>query len=415
MVSNNETGTVKPKKKESVAANRLRDIVTDSYQSALDAKARGELVGWSTSKFPAELWAAFGLNIVYPENQAAAIAAQHDSERLCLIAEDMGYDADICAYARINFALASGVETNASKKIPMPDFLLCCTSSCNCFTKWYETIARMHNIPIVYIDIPYHNTIGVDEGHIKYVRAQFDEAIEQLEKISGKKWDPKRFEEMCAISNRTSKAWHKVCAYVQHKPSPLSGFDLLNHMANMMLGRCNVEVAEAFELLAKEYDENLENNESTLPFPEQYRIMLEGIPCWPHLRTLFKPMKENGLNVTTVVYAPAFGFEYNNIDEMIQAYSKTPGAVCIEEGVEWRENECRTNKVDGILVCYNRSCKAWCGYMPEMERRWEENLGIPVTAFDGDQADPRCFTAASYEVRVQGFVEAMVANKKKEA
>ncbi len=31
------------------------------------------------------------------------------------------------------------------------------------------------------------------------------------------------------------------------------------------------------------------------------------------LPNLFKPLKEHGVNVTAVVYAPAFGFVYNKI------------------------------------------------------------------------------------------------------
>jgi benzoyl-CoA reductase/2-hydroxyglutaryl-CoA dehydratase subunit BcrC/BadD/HgdB len=137
-----------------------------------------------------------------------------------------------------------------------------------------------------------------------------------------------------------------------------------------------------------------------------------GIPCWPKLPNLFKPLKANGVNVTAVVYAPAFGFVYNNYDEMVKAYCKAPNSVCIEQGVDWREGICRENKVDGVLVHYNRSCKPWSGYMAEMQRRFTKDLGIPCAGFDGDQADPRNFNEAQYETRVQGLVEAMQANKK---
>jgi benzoyl-CoA reductase/2-hydroxyglutaryl-CoA dehydratase subunit BcrC/BadD/HgdB len=140
--------------------------------------------------------------------------------------------------------------------------------------------------------------------------------------------------------------------------------------------------------------------------------MFEGIPCWPKLPALFKPLKEHGVNVTAVVYAPAFGFVYNNIDEMARAYYKAPNSVCIEQGVDWREGICRDNKVDGVLVHYNRSCKPWSGYMAEMQRRFTNDLGVPCAGFDGDQADPRNFNAAQYETRVQGLVEAMEANAK---
>ena len=113
------------------------------------------------------------------------------------------------------------------------------------------------------------------------------------------------------------------------------------------------------------------------------------------------------------MYAPAFGFVYDDLDSMCAAYCEAPNSVCLEEGVEWRAKLCRDNKVDGALVHYNRSCKPWSGYMPEMQRRWTEELGIPCVSFDGDQADPRNFNAAQYETRVQGLVEAMADRRAK--
>ena len=55
-------------------------------------------------------------------------------------------------------------------------------------TKWYENIARMCNIPLIMIDIPYNNTVDVHDENVKYVRAQFDKAIKQLEELTGKKF-----------------------------------------------------------------------------------------------------------------------------------------------------------------------------------------------------------------------------------
>ena len=297
-------------------------------------------------------------------------------------------------------------------RIPQPDFVLCCNNICNCMTKWYENIARMCNIPLIMVDIPYNNTVEVSDSAVKYVRAQFDNAIHQLEELTGKKFDEAKFEAACKHANRTAQNWLKVCDYLQYKPAPMSGFDLFNHMADVVTARGKEAAADAFELLAQDLEQNIKEGTSTLPFPEKYRVMFEGIPCWPKLPNLFKPLKENGVNVTAVVYAPAFGFVYNNMDEMARAYYKAPNSVCIEQGVAWREGICRDNKVDGVLVHYNRSCKPWSGYMAEMQRRFTKDLGVPCAGFDGDQADPRNFNEAQYATRVQGLVVAMEANKK---
>ena len=49
--------------------------------------------------------------------------------------------------------------------------------------------------------------------------------------------------------------------------------------------------------------------------------------------------------------------------------------------------------------------------MYEMSRQIGEQCSIPVVSFDGDQADPRNFSEAQYDTRVQGLTEIMQANK----
>ena len=314
----------------------LRKVVDDIYADAREAKKQGKLVGWSSSKFPCELAAAFDLNVMYPENQAAGIAAQRDGEIMCQAAEDLGFDNDICGYARISLAYAAGkraarkfdpetlqyiIDPNSGKplkdengnvvideatgkpkkdpktqqpytvlddiheiealpettekekaykdfrreaikpykqmRIPQPDFVLCCNNICNCMTKWYENIARMCNIPLIMIDIPYNNSVEVHDSNVKYVRAQFDHCIEQLEELTGKKFDEKKFDAACASANRTAKAWLKVCDYLQYKPSPMSGFDLFNHMADVVTARATKAAGDAFELLAQDLEKNI--------------------------------------------------------------------------------------------------------------------------------------------------------------
>ena len=46
-----------------------------------------------------------------------------------------------------------------------------------------------------------------------------------------------------------------------------------------------------------------------------------------------------------------------------------------------------------------------------MSRQVADACSIPLTSFDGDQADPRNFSEAQYETRVQGLMEIMEAVK----
>ncbi|MBU4440510.1 MAG: 2-hydroxyacyl-CoA dehydratase [Acetobacterium sp.] len=389
---------------------KLGKIATDAYVDAQAAKDRGEMIGWCSSNFPVEIPETLGLAVCYPENQAAGIAARGGGERLCNISEDDGYSNDICAYARISLAYAK-IKDTPEQNMPEPDFLLCCNNICNCMIKWYENLAKELNIPMIIIDIPFNPDYEVSDAQVAYVKAQFLEAIKQLEELTGKKWTEEKFQEVMEYSGRTSRAWLAATSEAKHTPSPFNGFDLLNHMAVMVTARGKKEAAEAMEVLHKEYLENVETGNSTFRGEEKHRIMFEGIACWPYLRATSTGLKSRGINMVTTIYADAFGFIYDDFDGMVKAYCNVPNAMNLENARDKRVKLIKANNVEGLLVHTNRSCKLWSGFMAEMSRQIAEECEIPHVAFDGDQADPRNFSEAQYETRVQGLTEIMESKK----
>lgn len=392
------------------AKYKLGQIAAHAYSDAVEAKARGEMVGWCSSNFPVEIPETLGLYVVYPENQAAAIAARGYGEEMCSISEADGYSNDICAYARISLAYAK-VKKCEGQDMPQPDFLLCCNNICNCMIKWYENLSKELHIPLIMIDIPFNPDYEVSDAEIAYVKAQFLAAIEQLEQLTGKKWSDEKYKEVMELSGRSSRAWLRATAKAHYTPSPFNGFDLLNHMAVMVTARGKREAAEAMELLEKEYEQNHEKGESTFRTEEKHRIMFEGIACWPWLRVTSTGLKSRGINMVTTIYADAFGFIYEDFDDMCRAYAQVPNAINLEKARDKRTKLCKDNHVEGLLVHTNRSCKLWSGFMYEMSRQIGEECGISVVSFDGDQADPRNFSEAQYDTRVQGLTEIMEANK----
>jgi (R)-2-hydroxyglutaryl-CoA dehydratase subunit alpha len=395
---------------------RLSQIAAQAYQDAWDAKNRGEKVGWCASNFPQEIPETLGVRVVYPENQAAAISAKGGGLRMCEHAEAMGYSNDICAYARISLAFAD-IKSCTEMDMPQPDFVLCCNNICNCMVKWYENLAHELNIPLIMLDIPYRNenTFEANEEQTEYVKAQFDHAFKQLEEVTGKKFSQQRFDEVCRISQRTGHAWLKAAEFCKYEPSPLNGFDLFNHMAVAVCARGKVEAAEAFEQLIEEFEVAVKDGTSTYKNEQKFRILFEGIACWAQLRATFTPLKERGINVVATVYANAFGVLYNNSVEMMNAYSNVPNCISVERAADMRINVARQNKIDGAVIHTNRSCKMWSGIMPEIERRLRTELKVPTVTFDGDQADPRVFSEAQYNNRIEALTEIMAANKQRRA
>ena len=96
---------------------------------------------------------------------------------------------------------------------------------------------------------------------------------------------------------------------------------------------------------------------------------------------------------------------------MLRSYSVVLDNTNIDRSCDRRIQLARRAQVDGALIHMNRSCKAWDGILFEMERRIRDQLQIPTAMYDGDQSDPRCYSEAQYESRVQGLIEVMENRK----
>ncbi|MBV4415687.1 2-hydroxyacyl-CoA dehydratase subunit D [Clostridium tyrobutyricum] len=398
---------------KSKAMQMCRKIISDGYEQASKAKKNGELVGWATSIFPQEIPEAFGINVVYPENHAAAVSAKHGSLDLCETAESKGYSNDICSYARVNLGYMYEKQCE-SLNIPEPDFILCCTNLCNTVEKWYENLAKHYNIPLIMIDTPYNVDYEVTREKIDYIKGQFEEAIKQLEKITGKKFDENKFKKIMDISSKAGSLWKEAMSLAKNVPSPMGGFDLFNYMAIIVCARGKQETVDTFTQLVKELKENAANGETTFRGEEKYRIMYDGIPCWNYLSYKLKLFTKYGINMVGSAYLDTWAIQYESgdLDGMAKAYSALLNNINIDRLIDSRTDVIKKFKCNGAVYHMNRSCKIMDFLQYELARKVEENTGVPYTRFDGDQSDPRNFTKAQFETRIQGLAEIMESNKK---
>lgn len=391
----------------------LNQVLENHYKSAMKAKAEGRLVAWATSICPQELLETMEIDVVYPENHAAAIGARKGAPEFIEKAEGKGYSSDICSYARVNMGYAE-IQYSEAENIPMPDLIFCCSNICNTVIKWYENLAKKLEIPLIMFDMPFNHTYQVPEHSIAYMRAQIEDAIYKLEKIAGKKFDYERFAEVMKLSNETCEWWKKATDLGKYVPSPLKGYDMFNYMAVIVCMRGKKECTEIFKLWYEELKEKAENGVG--PFndqTEEYRVMWDGIACWPHLSITYKTLKKYGINMVTSTYPESWNVRYetNDLDGMAKAYSSNYANRNLEYGTQNVSKLVRDFKLDGIIYHSNRSCKLMDFRQYEVQRRVESETSVPSVVFDGDQTDPRIFSEAQYETRIQALVEMMQNNK----
>lgn len=394
----------------------LQKLLDDHYAGALAAKERGELIAWSTSIAPQEFCETMGIYTVYPENHAAAIGAKKGSPELIEVSEFQGYSIDICSYARVNMGYLE-IQESVAGKIPLPDLLICCNNICNTVIKWYENIACELDIPLIMFDMPFNYDYEVNDHSVEYIKGQFQEAIHQLEQITGRSFDYNRFREVMEISSEAARWWKKAMALAQAVPSPMNGFDIFNYMALIVCMRGKQESIDLFKLVAEECEAKLAQGQGPWKDrPEEYRIMWDGIACWTALSTTYKFLKNQGINMVGSTYPDSWSIIYDShdLDGMARAYSSN----FVNRNLDFRvDNICQIVndfKVDGIIYHCNRSCKPqdFCQY--EVQRQVGDRTGVPSVMFDGDQTDPRAFSQAQFETHIQALVEMMKTRKQQQ-
>lgn len=391
----------------------LNDLMEKHYNNALEAKKEGRPVVWATSISPQELLETMDLTVVYPENHAAAIGARKEAMRFIEHSEGIGYSSDICSYARVNMGYID-IQESKAQNIPMPDMIFCCSNICNTVIKWYENIARKLNIPIIMFDMPFNHTYDAIEQAVTYMRGQIEEAIIRLEDFTGRRFDYDRFSEVMKLSNETATWWKKATEWAKVKPSPLNGFDMFNYMAPIVCMRGSKEGHELFKLWYEELEERVAQGLGPWSSQEErYRILWDGIACWPHLATTFKTLKKYGVNVVTSTYPDSWYkiYETNDLDGMARAYTGNYVNRNLDYGGDNMVRLVREYQLDGVVFHSNRSCKLMDFRTYEIQRRITEQTGCPSVLFDGDQTDPRVFSEAQYETRIQALVEMMEKNK----
>lgn len=397
------------------------------YQEKLDeearqAKAEGRLVCWSASVAPSEFCVTMDIAMVYPETHAAGIGARKGALDMLEVADRKGYSIDCCSYARVNLGYMELLKEQAltgqtpealanspAAKVPLPDLVITCNNICNTLLKWYENLAVELNIPCIVIDVPFNHTMPIPDYAKKYIVGQFNEAIRQLEEITGKKFDYDKFLKVQEQTQRSVEQWNRVARMSSYKPSPLNCFDLFNFMALIVCARSREYAEITFKKFADELQENLDNEVYAFKGAEKTRITWEGIAVWPYLGHTFKSLKGLGSIMTGSAYPGLWNLSYTAGDlmSMAEAYTRIYINTCLDNKVRVLLDIVQNGKCDGIVYHLNRSCKLMSFLNVETAEIIKDKTGLPYVSFDGDQTDPRNFAPAQFDTRVQTLAEMM--------
>lgn len=96
---------------------------------------------------------------------------------------------------------------------------------------------------------------------------------------------------------------------------------------------------------------------------------------------------------------------------MARAYTSIASNMSLKNQIALRAQVVKDYNCTGVTYHVNRSCKIMDFLQLEIQKGVQELTGVPSVFFDGDQSDPRNFSKAQFETRIQGLAEMIEANQ----
>ncbi len=413
---------------------KAKELRQKYYQDYATAHERGGLRwtggAWCFDAIPAGLG-----DDVYPitgEPYAASCAFNKPFSMECLEAtEKKGWARDLCSYMRNYWGSMYLDKFAFGGKYPKPDFAfqnhICCSHA-----KWYQHVAEYEKIPYFCFDVTVGPYSELDENRLVYLVNQLHEAIEWLEKTTGREYDDEKLIEAVNNECRSTSLWAEICCLNRNVPAPLEEKTMYSLYVFGTLQKASREVADFYEELRDEVKYRVENQIAAVP-TERCRLMSDTQPPWGFLSVFRYLEKFGALSVGSLYTFGLIGIWEDKPDG-----SWGPRTTPQEEGIkietrdqalriladwnlskpEWQhfyDPQLKSDmmiriakewKLDGVMLHYNRGCEGLSLGIAENRLALQE-AGFPVMVFEGNMGDEREFDFARTMSRIDTFMETL--------
>jgi benzoyl-CoA reductase subunit B len=413
---------------------KAKELREKYYLDYARAKEKGG-IRWSGSAWALDaIPEGLGRDVYALTGEPYAASVSHDTRfnKQCQdAAESAGFARDLCAYMRTYWGSIYLNKYLFGGEFPRPDFnfqtQICCSHS-----KWYQHAAKLEGTPVFFIDVGVGPYRELDESRLMYVVNQCLEAIEWMEKVTGRKYDDELFIEAVKNEMRSTSLWAEVCALNKAVPAPLDEKTMYSLYVLATLNKSKAWCADFYRELRDEVADRVARGIAAVG-DERCRVMSDTQPPWAFLK-IFRYLEEFGAVSIGSLYT--FGLE--GIWETRPDGSWGPRTTPMDRGVEITTREqamrlyvdwnlskpqwqhfydprlktemmktiVREWRVDGVMLHLNRGCEGLS--LGIMENRLGLSAaGIPVMTFEGNMGDEREFDLVRTQNRVDSFMETL--------
>lgn len=428
---------------------KAKEIRLNVYKDVAEAKDKGKLVvgggtealivlpcGFDHAYFGGE---PYGASVSFLSRENPGLYQQ-----IVESCEYAGYPRDLCAYMR-NY-IGSMLVNKYAFGGPFPKLDFCLQGDfCDTHGKWYQIVSEIKGYPYFVIDmVPYQwDSEGESEKSkrlkIDYMVNQIHDAIEWMEKVSGRKFDDEKFIQGVKNEFESTSLWAQICLLNRAIPAPLDEKSMFSFYILAVLARPKKEVVDFYRELLDETKYRVENQIAANPY-ERFRVISDSQPPWYALE-IFRLLEHYGVVSLGAHYSFGLsgGWEYREEEDTWNP-AKTPP----ERGIELKTRDeaaralaewwlatgtiCRAvrhsgkgkNKrildivdkwhVNGVIIHLNRGCEGMAAGQMEVAYALSK-AGIPVLTYEGNHADPREYDEARTFARVEAFMETLSLEK----
>jgi benzoyl-CoA reductase subunit B len=396
---------------------KAKELRAEHFQNIMTAKDKGKLLISGSATIAAyEIPAGLGDDVVNfaDDGYAVNIAAHPDfSSEARAASEARGLTADICGYT-LNYAGSVFLDRFLfGGHFPKPD-LVFCEHNCDARGKWSQIIADHFDVPIFLWERPCGRA-GQQESHrIDYMVAQLNEAIEWMEKVTGRKYDDEKLIEATRNCFRSTKLWGEIILLNRTIPAPIDARALISFMVLYIWRRHEKVAVEFLETLRDEVKYRVDN-EIAASARERCRLMIEDEPAFLALPLLHRTQDRYGVVwLATMAYTGIHG-ELEVLEDGTVALAKTPEerwgefrnredalrAIAWSSEHSWLEQRIsypvdmnpvyialvKHLRADGVVLHRNNSCPANAASVQERKLAFQD-AGIPVTMYESTPSVP---------------------------
>ena len=417
---------------------KAKELREQYYINYAKAKENGGLrwsgSAWALDAIPAGL--GDDVHSLTGEPYAATVAHDRKLAKECMdAAEAYGFARDLCSYMRIYWG---GMHLNKyafGGDFPKPDFIfqsqICCSHS-----KWYQHVARFENVPDFYLDVGVGPYKDLDKDRLDFVVNQLHDAIEWMEKVTGREYDDEKM--IAAVKNeiRSTSRWADICALNKAVPAPLDEKTMYSLYVLATLQKSAKWCADFYDELYDEVKDRVARGIAAVP-NERCRVMSDTQPPWAFLK-IFRYLETYGAVSIGSLYT--FGLE--GIWEVKEDGTWGGRTLPWDKGIEIKDRDTALRvyaewnlskpqwqhfydprlktdmmlrivnewKVDGVMLHLNRGCEGLS--LGIMENRLGiSKAGVPVMTFEGNMGDEREFDEVRTQARVDAFMEQLGLRK----